>query len=363
MAKRILIIVRRSNGDVLLAAPLLARLAAHYPQAHLDLLVNDDTAAIAKALQPVHQIHVYRNGWRKLGFWPRLRAVLGLWRKLWRQYDIAISLTTTDSSTLLARIAAPCAISAVDAQTHKSWWKKRLLTGHYQLDPQQHIILNNMQGLHTLGIPLQTPQLRSHYSEQAKQQVAQRLHTLGIEQFIIFHPAARFAFKTYPKALRHELLTQLSGLGIAIVVTGGNSAWDLQIKAELLQLPHVHDFIAELNLDEYIALSDRALAYVGGDTLNMHLAAAQDKRIFAIFGPTLLNVWSPWSNALGHGTSHSQALQHYGNVTVFQADMPCVPCGKAGCLHDHGKSDCLLRIDPRMIYAEVKHWLETVQKG
>jgi heptosyltransferase-3 len=119
----------------------------------------------------------------------------------------------------------------------------------------------------------------------------------------------------------------------------------------------VYDLIGETSLDEYIALSSLSLAYVGGDTLNMHIAAAQNKRVFAIFGPTLLKVWSPWSNALQQAASVSQPLQTYGNITLWQAAMPCVPCGQAGCDNRHGKSECLYQIDPAIITAEVSAWL------
>ena len=183
--------------------------------------------------------------------------------------------------------------------------------------------------------------------------------TLG--KFIIFHPSAQYGYKVYPKALRHTLLQQLSRLGIPIVVTGARTALDLQIKATLPVLANVYDWIGETSLDEYIALSDLSLAYVGGDTLNMHIAAAQNKRVFAIFGPTLLGVWSPWSNTLQCNATRSQSQQTYGNITVFQADMPCVPCGKQGCDNQQGRSECLQRIEPSMIFAAVHAWWQQEQ--
>ncbi len=143
------------------------------------------------------------------------------------------------------------------------------------------------------------------------------------------------------------------------MVTGAKTPLDLQIKAALPTLDNVYDWIGETTLDEYIALSELSLAYVGGDTLNMHIAAAQNKRVFAIFGPTLLGVWSPWSNALQSNATQSQPQQTYGNITVFQADMPCVPCGKKGCDDQHGDSECLQRIDPGKIFAEVNSLVGT----
>ena len=37
--------------------------------------------------------------------------------------------------------------------------------------------------------------------------------------------------------------------------------------------------------------------------------------------------------------------------------MACVACGLAGCDGKHGKSECLEKIDPEIIFEEVKRWL------
>jgi len=102
------------------------------------------------------------------------------------------------------------------------------------------------------------------------------------------------------------------------------------------------------------------LAYIGMDTLNMHIAAAQNKRIFAIFGPTNLTMWSPWSTQLKTSATKNTPLQTYGNITLFQANMPCVACGNAGCDNQHGKSECLDHISSEVVFKEVKNWHQNV---
>ena len=107
-------------------------------------------------------------------------------------------------------------------------------------------------------------------------------------------------------------------------------------------------------------MSELAIAYIGMDTLNMHMAASQNKRIFAIFGPTNLKMWSPWSNHVKTSTRVNTPLQTYGRNTIFQANMQCVACGNAGCDDMHGRSDCLYEIPPKIIFSEIKDWLENV---
>jgi heptosyltransferase-3 len=70
-------------------------------------------------------------------------------------------------------------------------------------------------------------------------------------------------------------------------------------------------------------------------------------------------MWSPWSNQLQTSATKDTPLQTYGNITLFQANMPCVACGKKGC-DNHGKSECLDHISPKVVFNEVKNWHQNV---
>jgi heptosyltransferase-3 len=180
----------------------------------------------------------------------------------------------------------------------------------------------------------------------------------GIKNFIIFHPSAQYHYKMLNTDIRNTLLKLLNSLNIPIIVTGGKASIDEEISKSLPQLANIHNFIGKTSLGEYIALSHFSQAYIGMDTLNMHIAAAQNKRIFAIFGPTLTSMWSPWDNLSGTYMTGTPPFYTYGAITIFQAYLPCVPCGKAGCDDKHGKSDCLAIINPNTIFQEVQKWLK-----
>ncbi len=55
----ILIIIQRSNGDVLLSASLIQQLQQSFQPDAIDLLVNDDTLPIAQTLPFIRQIHTF----------------------------------------------------------------------------------------------------------------------------------------------------------------------------------------------------------------------------------------------------------------------------------------------------------------
>ena len=198
-------------------------------------------------------------------------------------------------------------------------------------------------------------------SEEVMDNVQKKLRRLGISDFIIFHPSAQYKYKIYPQHLRNKLLSLLGKLGITIIVTGTSNKIDREIKNTLPSVPNVIDLIGETSLEECLALSSLSKAYVGMDTLNMHIAAAQNNCIFAIFGPTNLTMWSPWSNELKESATENIPIQNYANITIFQADMPCVACGMAGCDNQHGKSICLDHINPKMVFDHVNNWYQNAK--
>lgn len=356
--RKILIIIQRSNGDVLLSSPLINKLYEYYNKPQIDLLINDDTKAIASTLNHINEFNLYSYSWKKQSKLSRIKNEFSLVKKIYKKYDLSINLTASDRSVFYSIVASSYCVSAVEKDSNKSWWKKLFLNKSYIFDSSKHIILNNISALKLLDIPNEKVLISSKYKEESKVSMQNKLKVFGIDKFIIFHPSAQYEYKIYPKSLRTELLEKLNTLNIPIIITGANTPIDVQIKSELPKLENIHDFIGETNLDEYIALSDLSFCYIGMDTLNMHIAASQNKRVFAIFGPTLLNTWSPWSNKLQCATSKNLPKQTYDNITIFQANMECVACGLAGCDDKHGRSECLFNIKSNDIYEEVKSWLK-----
>ena len=356
--KNILVIIRQSNGDVLLSNSLISQLKKELKPHAIDLLINDDTLAIAKTLPHIRKIILFSYQKRKENRWQQEKNII---QTIYRKYDLSINLTANDGCVLYALLASKNSISAIEKNKDKSWWKKLLLQHYYYFDPNKHILLNNLEPLNCLGYKKITKQIVPRPNEESIAIVLSRLAKLNISQFIIFHPSAQENYKIYPQFLRHELLSLLSKLNIPIIVTGGNSDIDLNISSFLPKLKNIYNWIGQTSIGECIALSRLSLGYIGMDTLNMHIATGQDKRIFAIFGPTKLSMWSPWSNELQLSAQENKPIQNYGNVTVFQADMPCVACFQAGC-KGSGKSECLDNISPKLVFKEIEDWIQSCCK-
>ena len=351
--KKILIIIQRSNGDVFLSSSLINILSEYRNNLQIDLLVNDDTIEVAKLMTNINHIHTFSYNKKKSNQLLQERSIIST---IYKKYDLSVSLTASDRSVFYAFLAGKKSISAVDKDSNSAWWKKIILNSYYYFDTSQHILLNNLKLLNLLNIShdnVQDPQL---YSLKAIDSIKLKLAKKNISNFLIFHPSSQYQYKIYPRFLRNQLLTSLNDLELPIIITGSKNKIDLAISKEIPILPNVYNMIGKTSLEEYLALSDLALAYVGMDTLNMHIAASQNKRIFAIFGPTNLKMWSPWSNDIKGSASSNKSIQNYGAITIFQSSLPCVACGNAGCDNLNGRSECLHVINPNKIFNEVKNW-------
>ena len=353
--RKILIIIQRSNGDVFLSSSLIKSLYENYDTPQIDLLVNDDTVATANLLPHINHIHTFSYSQKRNN---RLRQEKKLILSLFKKYDLSINLTASDRSVIYAILAGRVSISAIENENYKSWWKKKLLTNYYYFDLSKHILLNNLEALRILNIKHDYLQQPISFSMHDSSVIKSKLRSYKIEKFIIFHPSAQYNYKIYPKNLRNILLNFLNTLEIPILVTGGNSKIDSNIKSEIPKLSNIYNFIGETTLKDYLILSELSMAYIGMDTLNMHIAASQSKRIFAIFGSTSLAMWSPWSNQLKTSISTNKPIQTYGKNTIFQSSLPCEVCGLIGCGNNHGKDEFSYIINPEEIFNEVSHWYE-----
>ncbi|HEY1229273.1 MAG TPA: glycosyltransferase family 9 protein, partial [Ramlibacter sp.] len=150
------------------------------------------------------------------------------------------------------------------------------------------------------------------------------------------------------------LVQALLARGVQVVLTGSGGARDQACIAPLRSLgaaPQLLDVSGRLDFNQLAGLLGRAALYVGPDTSVSHLAASAGVPTIAVFGPTNPQRWAPWPATVAQSDYERRSLaQVVGNVTLLQAGLPCVPCGRAGC-HDHNQShsDCLAVITPKRV--------------
>ena len=134
----VLLVVTRRIGDVLLATPLLRSIKAAWPQARVDVLVFTGTEGIIAANADIN--HIFNINER-----PTLREHFALLKKIWRRYDVAVSVIPGDRPTLYAWAAGKFRVGTLidSAQQH---WKQMLLQRWVAFDDlNTHTVLMNLQ--------------------------------------------------------------------------------------------------------------------------------------------------------------------------------------------------------------------------
>jgi len=90
----------------------------------------------------------------------------------------------------------------------------------------------------------------------------------------------------------------------------------------------------QLTLKQLAALTAQAKLFIGVDSAPMHIAAAMQTPVLALFGPSGDKEWGPWM------------VPH----RVITSDHSCRPCGQDGC--GGGKiSECLTTLPVERVLA------------
>src|SRR5439155_15986623 len=168
-------------------------------------------------------------------------------------------------------------------------------------------------------------------------------HALEPRRFIHIHPGSRWLFKCWPAESHAALIERLAGDGWRIVVTGAPDARERQLVDALVAAlsesarARLVDLSGQLDLRELAALTASARAFIGVDSAPMHIAAAMQTPVVALFGPSGEFEWGPWK------------VPHR---VVASGEHPCRPCGNDGC-GGGMVSECLTRLPVEAALAAV----------
>ncbi len=358
--RRVVIIVTRQIGDVLLTTPLLQSARERWPQARIDVLAFAGTAGMLHGNPHLDRLLEYPA---RLG-WSGFRSLL---RRLWRQYDLALVADPGDRAHVLGWIAAPRRSGVVPAHGASNWLKRLAL---------EHAVVS-AGDLGALHVTAERQALVAPWTGGAlppprvvpppAKELPPPLRELVQPGAVVVHAPSMWPYKQWPIAHFEQLVAALLAQGRQVVLTGSGGGRDQECIAPLRALgrpPQLVDASGRLDFNQLAALLRGAALYIGPDTSVSHLAAATGVPVIAIFGPTNPLRWAPWpaSAATQALFARSAAVQQAGNVTVLQGPQSCVPCGKAGCEnHRQSRSDCLQSISPEQVLAQAARILSNTE--
>lgn len=348
--KRVLVVVTRRIGDVLLATPVFRSLRRAWPDTVIDVLVFRSTAMALSANADINQILAIPER-------PNLLQHIVFITKFFRRYELSLSLVPGDRPTFYAYCAGRKRIGLL-LPTKKESWKQRLLQHWVPYDlAEKHTVLTHLSLLAPLNVPAHTEIVVSR-QDNDEQRVTQALTPLGSKHFVVLHLYPKFNYKMWSDAGWLELARWVARQGYGVVLTGGSDADEVayvQRIAAHMEAPI--NLAGQLTLSESAGVLARAAAYVGPDTALTHMAAALGVPTVAFFGPTDPLKWGPWPKGHDGSASPWRRLgdQRLGNVHIVQGSAACAPCNKEGCeRHVSSFSDCLVGLPAARIIAALR---------
>jgi len=337
-------------GDVLLITPLLENLKIHFPEAQIDVALNEGTEEMITGNPAVRKLHVFRrSSIKKLSLPKRMRAELAFAKTIREErYDLVINLTAGDRGLLLAAFSGAREIIS-HPSTHNPWLNRAI---HRKLPTlaHKHWVDINLDALRVLGIEPLEKRVRIFWDDEVDARIEKLIkkHRLLPKHFIHFHPLSRWFFKCIDDATCASIIDYCQDvLDLPVVITGAPDDQERSLVDQILTLtkrPPIN-LAGQLSLKETAALNKRASAYIGVDTAITHISAANDTPVLAFFGPSIPYAWGPWDNAeMNNGYLRYRGNQKMGRHRILQKNWPCVPCDAKGC-DNSGTSECLIRMN------------------
>jgi lipopolysaccharide heptosyltransferase III len=343
--RRALVIQLRHHGDVLLTSPVFTVLKNHAPALEIDALVYAETREMLDLHPAIARVHVVRRDWKDSGVLARLAQEWRLFTALRkRAYDLVVHLSEHPRGAWLARSLGARYAVAPDFVRKARLWKKSF-SHLVPLPPhaRRHRVEINLDALRRIGIQPGEDERRLLLvpGEEAERSVEALLAGQGLaaRSFIHFHPGSRWQFKCWPPEHAAALVDALVRRGERIALTAAPDARELDLIAQIRKRTSapIADLSGKLTLKQLAAFSSRAKLFIGVDSAPMHIAAAMQTPVVALFGPSGELEWGPW---------------RVPHRVVASGEHPCRPCGNDGC--GGGKvSECLTRLPVEAALAAV----------
>jgi len=361
--RRVLVICMRRIGDVLLATPVAGSIKSAWPDAAIDMLVFEGTEGVLRGNPDIATVIAVPESMSGA-------ATLRLAARLWRRYDVAISVQTGDRPTFMAWAAGRRSIGLVEPGAQSAWKRWALDEAVPAGADAEHTVAGNLRLLSPLHVPPKAA-VRATWDEEAPQRARAVFPEAESARFALMHVSPKFAYKAWTAQGWTELAQWLTGRGLTVVIAGGGSQEERDSIAALMpQLPAgTIDISGKVDLAALAWLIHRAQVYVGTDTAVTHIAAALGVPTVALFGPSSPVKWGPWPRTLAAGPATPwlmRGAQQRGNVYLLQGEDEdgCVPCLGEGCdKHVASLSDCLRYLPAQRVIEAVERMLSSPQGG
>lgn len=305
--RRILLLEIAGIGDVVCSTAVFRVLRAHFPQAHIELLVEPFAADIVAGDPSVDGVIAWSSKTLR-----GLRGRLALTRRI-AGFDTAICLNPGAAQLVAVCLAATPRRLSVLPDTPKMSYRllRPLLTASSAHARGQVFVQTQLNLLRAFGIVSDDRRKSLRLPDAARHKVAALLPSRPLIGIAI---GSGLKLKEIPEAvLRGVIGGLLAGGRNGVVLIGGEKERDkgARLLADFPGAPVV-DLTGRLSLSESAAAIERLSLFIGVDSALTHIADALDVPIVCLGGP------SDPVEQVPTGT----------HVRMLRRSPPCMPCSR-----------------------------------
>jgi len=326
--RKILVIKLSAIGDVIQTLPMVEALKNQYPQAQIDWLVEEDASDLLLENPVLNRVIVsHRKSWqkrlfRKGHFWTTLSEIKKFIRELRSvQYDWVIDNHGIFKSGIMVALSRGRRKIGFKPFPGIADEGNYLFTNerYKPLPIDRHALERYLDLIAQVGVFVNEPDLKFSLPAEAQNKVEKvlRQHGLTSSPLVVIHPVAKWPTKQWPLENFAQLADNLVGKGASLVFTGSPDDREAvqSILGQIQNHQRVVNLAGKTGLKELAGLFSLADLVLTPDTGPMHLAAAVQAPLIALFGPT-----APWRTG-PYGNNH----------VILRKPLACSPCFKKKC--------------------------------
>jgi len=327
MSRRILVVCQGWVGDVVMAQSLFKVLKSRDPDCRIDVIAPEMHGALVRRMAEVSEFIAAAGGHGEFSLAAHWRLGRGLRA---RRYDRAIVLPGSLKSALVPFIAG--------AQRRTGFLGERrygllndIRHGRESMATVDSFIALGLEPGEVLDGPVPRPELRVDPEAQARMA---SLHGIDRDRpLAVLAPGAEFGVsKRWPVEYFAETARALAARGWQVATIG--SPKEAEAGAAVASgCESVIDLCGKTSLGDTVDLLSLARVAVTNDSGLMHIAAAVDAHVVAMYGSTSPAKVSPLTP----------------RADVFFLALPCSPCRKRTCPLGH--HECMTKILPSSVIA------------
>lgn len=329
----ILIVKTSAIGDVTHTLPALHALRKHYPDAHVTWLVEEAAADIVIGHPALDRVLISKrkkwiNDLKGAKRWAALKEVYGFIKQLRdTQYDLLLDFQGLLKSGLLIGLTrAKRKVGFGKGMDHAEHSYLFLNERVPAVDMNHHAVLRELMLLKAIGIDCDEVVFDFPIQEGLFLEVENLLQRNNVERgkpLVAINPCATWETKLWDNDKFAEVADALLKKGISVVFTGSKAdRSEIENIFASMQTKAVN-LAGKTSLKILAALYQKADVVISTDTGPMHVAAAVNTPVVALFGPT-----APWRTG-PYGEQHD----------VMRMGLDCSPCLKKKC--DLGTIACM----------------------